>query len=144
MIGWLNSAHVIDWLRVRKRFAHAQCVSQLGQRTRPVKMAAYTLIRSGGGILNGLKCSLKTFTHVPQSGAALLGCKVVERSQWRSSAQLSVQDRIESKRRAALQGGGQARIQAQHKRVENTKKTHKTHTQDCTKYKVERKKSKKK
>ncbi|MCJ8740472.1 hypothetical protein PDJAM_G00059290 [Pangasius djambal] len=43
-------------------------------------------------------------------------CKLLHNTQWRSSAQLSVQERIESKRRAALQGGGEQRIQAQHKR----------------------------
>ncbi|KAK3561369.1 hypothetical protein QTP86_032120 [Hemibagrus guttatus] len=79
-------------------------------------MAAYTLIRSGGGILNALKGSLKTFAHAPQSCAALSGCKLVQNTQWRGSGQLSVQERIESKRRAALQGGGQSRIEAQHKR----------------------------
>lgn len=131
-----------DWLvklRPRRRLvpiaeASCACAVRLGsakgrvsEKLRLVKMAAYTLIRSGGGILTGLKCSLKTFTHVPQSCAALSRCKLSLNTQWRSSAQLSVQDRIESKRRAALQGGGQARIEAQHKRVK-TQKTYSAYT----------------
>uniref|UniRef100_A0A665WSL0 Propionyl-CoA carboxylase beta chain, mitochondrial n=1 Tax=Echeneis naucrates TaxID=173247 RepID=A0A665WSL0_ECHNA len=37
-------------------------------------------------------------------------------SRWYSAGHLSVKERIEAKRRAALAGGGQARIDAQHKR----------------------------
>ncbi|TTH99999.1 Propionyl-CoA carboxylase beta chain, mitochondrial [Bagarius yarrelli] len=80
-------------------------------------MAAFTLIRSSGGILNAVKTSLKTFCNSPQSRSAFSGCKLIHTSRGRTSGQLSVQERIESKRRAALQGGGPSRIEAQHKRI---------------------------
>ncbi|GAA6068892.1 propionyl-CoA carboxylase beta chain, mitochondrial isoform X1, partial [Tachysurus ichikawai] len=77
-------------------------------------MAAYTVMRSGG-FLNALR-ALNTFARVPQTCAALSGGKFLLNTQWRSSGHLSVQDRIESKRRAALQGGGPNRTEGQHNR----------------------------
>uniref|UniRef100_A0A667ZES6 Propionyl-CoA carboxylase beta chain, mitochondrial n=1 Tax=Myripristis murdjan TaxID=586833 RepID=A0A667ZES6_9TELE len=55
-------------------------------------MAAFTVARSSCGLVSGLRASFRSLAH------------------------LSVQERIDKKRKAALVGGGQKRIDAQHKR----------------------------
>ncbi|XP_062873134.1 propionyl-CoA carboxylase beta chain, mitochondrial [Trichomycterus rosablanca] len=75
-------------------------------------MAALTLIRSSSAILTGLKCSLRTLSPVPQASSAAL----LQKTLWRGAGSVSVQERIENKRRAALRGGGGSRIESQHKR----------------------------
>ncbi|XP_067098742.1 propionyl-CoA carboxylase beta chain, mitochondrial [Osmerus mordax] len=81
-------------------------------------MAAFAVARRSCCLLSGLKASVKRLTHVKHGMAA---ASVVQRSllqncRWYSISHLSVQERIDQKRRAALVGGGQKRIDAQHKR----------------------------
>uniref|UniRef100_A0A9J7XJL0 Propionyl-CoA carboxylase beta chain, mitochondrial n=2 Tax=Cyprinus carpio TaxID=7962 RepID=A0A9J7XJL0_CYPCA len=78
-------------------------------------MATYTLMRSSLGLLHGLKCSFKSVGQIPYAGA-LTRSKVLQNARCYSVSHLSVQERIEQKRKAALTGGGQLRIAAQHKR----------------------------
>uniref|UniRef100_A0A673MDL9 Propionyl-CoA carboxylase beta chain, mitochondrial n=1 Tax=Sinocyclocheilus rhinocerous TaxID=307959 RepID=A0A673MDL9_9TELE len=78
-------------------------------------MATYTLMRSSLGILHGLKCSFKSVGQIPYAGV-LTQSKVLQNARCYSVSHLSVQERIEKKRKAALTGGGQLRIAAQHKR----------------------------
>ncbi|KAF4117238.1 propionyl-CoA carboxylase beta chain, mitochondrial [Onychostoma macrolepis] len=78
-------------------------------------MATYTLMRSSLGLLHGLKCSFKSVGQIPYTGA-LTQSKVLQNARCYSVSHLSVQERIEKKQKAALIGGGQLRIAAQHKR----------------------------
>lgn len=82
-------------------------------------MATYTLMRSSLGLLNSLKCSFKSVGQIPYGAAAgaITQSKVLQNARCYSVSHLSVQERIEKKRKAALSGGGQMRIAAQHKRV---------------------------
>ncbi|KAI2667564.1 Propionyl-CoA carboxylase beta chain, mitochondrial [Labeo rohita] len=81
-------------------------------------MATYTLMRSSLGLLNSLKCSFKSVGQIPYGAAAgaITQSKVLQNARCYSVSHLSVQERIEKKRKAALSGGGQMRIAAQHKR----------------------------
>uniref|UniRef100_A0A673MIM6 Propionyl-CoA carboxylase beta chain, mitochondrial n=1 Tax=Sinocyclocheilus rhinocerous TaxID=307959 RepID=A0A673MIM6_9TELE len=72
-------------------------------------------MRSSLGILHGLKCSFKSVGQIPYAGV-LTQSKVLQNARCYSVSHLSVQERIEKKRKAALTGGGQLRIAAQHKR----------------------------
>uniref|UniRef100_A0A9J7X6F7 Propionyl-CoA carboxylase beta chain, mitochondrial n=2 Tax=Cyprinus carpio TaxID=7962 RepID=A0A9J7X6F7_CYPCA len=72
-------------------------------------------MRSSLGLLHGLKCSFKSVGQIPYAGA-LTRSKVLQNARCYSVSHLSVQERIEQKRKAALTGGGQLRIAAQHKR----------------------------
>uniref|UniRef100_A0A4W4ED18 Propionyl-CoA carboxylase beta chain, mitochondrial n=1 Tax=Electrophorus electricus TaxID=8005 RepID=A0A4W4ED18_ELEEL len=80
-------------------------------------MATYTLVRSSR-FLAGIKCPFTSLVHVTKGtvATAVIGSRLLHNSRWYSISHLSVQDRIEEKRRAALVGGGQKRIDAQHKR----------------------------
>lgn len=78
-------------------------------------MAAYGVVRSSCGLINGLRISFRSLalvkhTAVPQTNQ-LRDCRRY------SVSHLSVKERIDMKRKAALVGGGQKRIEAQHKRV---------------------------
>ncbi|TRY58959.1 hypothetical protein DNTS_033928 [Danionella cerebrum] len=77
-------------------------------------MATYTLMRGTVGLLNGLKCSFKNVGQIPYGAVAQ--SKLLRGARCYSSSHLSVQERIEKKRAAALAGGGLQRITAQHKR----------------------------
>lgn len=80
-------------------------------------MAAITVARIGGRFLRGL-CAFKGL-GTGRYGPAVSAVRSVTQQQMRSfcAGHLSVQERIEKKRRAALVGGGQKRIDAQHQRV---------------------------
>jgi len=82
-------------------------------------MATYTLIRSSLGLLHRLKCSFKSVGQIPYGAVAgaFVQSKVLQNARCYSVSHMSVQERIEKKRNAALIGGGQLRIAAQHKRV---------------------------
>uniref|UniRef100_A0A3B3QD99 Propionyl-CoA carboxylase beta chain, mitochondrial n=1 Tax=Paramormyrops kingsleyae TaxID=1676925 RepID=A0A3B3QD99_9TELE len=79
-------------------------------------MAAFTVARSGGRFLRGLYAFKGLGTG--RYGPAVSAVRSVTQQQMRSycAGHLSVQERIEKKRRAALVGGGQKRIDAQHQR----------------------------
>ncbi|CAB1327820.1 unnamed protein product [Coregonus sp. 'balchen'] len=82
-------------------------------------MAAFAVARSSCGLLSGLKASFKTFGQVKHgvAAAAVAQSQLHQQSRrWYSVSHLSVQERIDRKRNAALVGGGQKRIDAQHKR----------------------------
>lgn len=81
-------------------------------------MAAFAVARSSCGLLSGLKASFKTFGQVKHGVASAAGAQS-QLQRWYSVSHLSVQERIDRKRNAALIGGGQKRIDAQHKRVNN-------------------------
>uniref|UniRef100_A0A674CF78 Propionyl-CoA carboxylase beta chain, mitochondrial n=1 Tax=Salmo trutta TaxID=8032 RepID=A0A674CF78_SALTR len=78
-------------------------------------MAAFAVARSSCGLLSGLKASFKTFGQVKHGVAPAAGAQS-QLQRWYSVSHLSVQERIDRKRNAALIGGGQKRIDAQHKR----------------------------
>lgn len=85
-------------------------------------MAAFAVARSRCVLLSGLKASFKTFGQVKHgaASAAVAQSELQQQSRrWYSVSHLSVQERIDRKRNAALIGGGQKRIDAQHKRVNN-------------------------
>uniref|UniRef100_A0A672Q1L8 Propionyl-CoA carboxylase beta chain, mitochondrial n=1 Tax=Sinocyclocheilus grahami TaxID=75366 RepID=A0A672Q1L8_SINGR len=75
-------------------------------------------MRSSLGLLHGLKCSFKSVGQIPHGAAAgaITQAKGLQNARCYSVKHLSVQERIEKKRKAALTGGGQLRIAAQHKR----------------------------
>ncbi|XP_006637759.1 propionyl-CoA carboxylase beta chain, mitochondrial [Lepisosteus oculatus] len=79
-------------------------------------MAAFTVARSSCRLLHGLRSAFKS--HVRINGAAAVSARsdVQLLPRWYSVSHLSVQERIDKKRKAALVGGGQKRIDAQHKR----------------------------
>uniref|UniRef100_A0A4W5R694 Propionyl-CoA carboxylase beta chain, mitochondrial n=1 Tax=Hucho hucho TaxID=62062 RepID=A0A4W5R694_9TELE len=82
-------------------------------------MAAFAVSRSSCGLLSGLKASFKTFGQVKHGVASAAVAQSQLQQQARrcySVSHLSVQERIDRKRNAALVGGGQKRIDAQHKR----------------------------
>uniref|UniRef100_A0A4W5LQI8 Propionyl-CoA carboxylase beta chain, mitochondrial n=1 Tax=Hucho hucho TaxID=62062 RepID=A0A4W5LQI8_9TELE len=82
-------------------------------------MAAFAVARSSCGLLSGLKASFKTFGQVKHGVASAAVAQSQLQQQARrcySVSHLSVQERIDRKRNAALIGGGQKRIDAQHKR----------------------------
>ncbi|XP_071243541.1 propionyl-CoA carboxylase beta chain, mitochondrial-like isoform X2 [Salvelinus alpinus] len=83
-------------------------------------MAAFAVARSSCGLLSGLKASFKTFGQVKHgvASAAVAQSQLQQQARrWYSVSHLSVQERIDRKRNAALIGGGQKRIDAQHKRI---------------------------
>ncbi|CDQ92480.1 unnamed protein product, partial [Oncorhynchus mykiss] len=82
-------------------------------------MAAFAVTRSRCVLLSGLKAYFKTFGQVKHgaASAAVAQSELQQQSRrWYSVSHLSVQERIDRKRNAALIGGGQKRIDAQHKR----------------------------
>lgn len=98
-------------------------------QSRRVKMAAFTVARSSRGLFNGLRVSFGSLT-LPKHGAlsaAVLKRNLLWQCRWYSVSHMSVKERIDKKRKAALVGGGQNRIDAQHKRViivEHSKSVH--------------------
>ncbi|KAL2097640.1 hypothetical protein ACEWY4_006847 [Coilia grayii] len=79
-------------------------------------MAALTAVRCSRGLLNGLKVSFQTSTLIKHGAPAATRSSFLLQSRCYSIGHLTVQERIEKKRNAALVGGGQKRIDAQHKR----------------------------
>ncbi|XP_030574541.1 propionyl-CoA carboxylase beta chain, mitochondrial [Archocentrus centrarchus] len=81
-------------------------------------MAAISVARSSCGLINGLKVSLRSVAQVKYGAisATVPQTNLQQGRRWYSVSHLSVKERIEKKREAALQGGGQQRIEAQHKR----------------------------
>ncbi|KAM8915724.1 propionyl-CoA carboxylase beta chain, mitochondrial [Spinachia spinachia] len=81
-------------------------------------MAAFTMARRSGGLLSGLRTSFRTLAPV-KYGAVAAAQQATSRPgacRWSSAGQLSVKERIDKKRAMALRGGGQNRIDAQHKK----------------------------
>ncbi|XP_056597603.1 propionyl-CoA carboxylase beta chain, mitochondrial [Triplophysa dalaica] len=76
-------------------------------------MATYALMRSSLGLLKSLKYPLRGVYQIPNGTVAQ---SKLQNARWYCSRHMSVQERIEKKRNAALAGGGQKRIDAQHKR----------------------------
>lgn len=74
-------------------------------------MAAYSVARSSCGLFNGLKTSFGSLALAKHGAfASAMPQQILLR-------RYSVKERIDKKRKAALVGGGQNRIDAQHKRV---------------------------
>lgn len=82
-------------------------------------MAAFAVTRGTVGLLHGLRASFRGFAPTKQGNvaAALAPTSLRRDCRWYCVSNLSVKERIDEKRRAALVGGGQKRIDAQHKRV---------------------------
>ncbi|KAK7904042.1 hypothetical protein WMY93_016649 [Mugilogobius chulae] len=78
-------------------------------------MAAFSVARSSCGVLNGLRTSFRSLAQVKNVQTAQ-PCSGQSHRRWYSISHLSVKERIDNKRKAALVGGGQHRIDAQHKR----------------------------
>lgn len=88
-------------------------------RLRRVKMAAFAVARSSCGLLHGLRVSFGNLT-LPKHGAiaaAVPQTNLLRQCRRYSVSHMSVKERIDKKRKAALVGGGQSRVDAQHKRV---------------------------
>ncbi|XP_029983247.1 propionyl-CoA carboxylase beta chain, mitochondrial isoform X2 [Sphaeramia orbicularis] len=81
-------------------------------------MAALSIARSSCGLFNGLRTSFRSLAQVKHGAvvAALPQSSSQRDCRWYSVSNLSVKERIEKKRKAALLGGGQKRIDAQHKK----------------------------
>uniref|UniRef100_A0A7N8XP09 Propionyl-CoA carboxylase beta chain, mitochondrial n=1 Tax=Mastacembelus armatus TaxID=205130 RepID=A0A7N8XP09_9TELE len=81
-------------------------------------MAAFSVARSSCGLVNGLRISFRTLAQVKHGAvAATVPQTSLQRDRrWYSVSHLSVKERIDKKRKEALIGGGQHRIDAQHKR----------------------------
>ncbi|XP_043999148.1 propionyl-CoA carboxylase beta chain, mitochondrial [Gambusia affinis] len=82
-------------------------------------MAAFTVARSTCGLFSGLRVSLRSLAQIKYGAAAAASSPQIPlqvHCRWYSVSHLSVKERIEQKRKAALIGGGQKRIDAQHKR----------------------------
>ncbi|KAM4540482.1 propionyl-CoA carboxylase beta chain, mitochondrial [Fundulus diaphanus] len=86
-------------------------------------MAAFSVARSSCGLFSGLRVSFRSLAQI-KYGAAAAAAAAASSPQTPlppdcrrySVSHLSVRERIEQKRKAALIGGGQKRIDAQHKR----------------------------
>lgn len=79
--------------------------------TRRAMMAAFSVTRSSCGLINGLKSSFGSLALAKHGAlASAMPQQILLR-------RYSVKERIDKKRKAALVGGGQNRIDAQHKRV---------------------------
>lgn len=98
------------------------CFSFPARRCHPstltAMMAAFSVARSSCGLINGLRISFRSLTQV-KHGAVMPQTNLQRDCRWYSVKHLSVKERIEQKRKAALVGGGQKRIDAQHKRVKS-------------------------
>ncbi|KAJ8357108.1 hypothetical protein SKAU_G00199020 [Synaphobranchus kaupii] len=80
-------------------------------------MAALTVAKYSGRFLCRVRSTYRNLVPVNNGGAFALSQPNLQRhARWYSISHLSVEERIDHKRRAALIGGGQARIDAQHKR----------------------------
>uniref|UniRef100_A0A3P9P6Q2 Propionyl-CoA carboxylase beta chain, mitochondrial n=1 Tax=Poecilia reticulata TaxID=8081 RepID=A0A3P9P6Q2_POERE len=82
-------------------------------------MAAFTVARSSCRLFSGLRVSLRSVAQIKYGAAAAASSPQIPLQpdcRWYSVSHLSVKERIEQKRKAALIGGGQKRIDAQHKR----------------------------
>uniref|UniRef100_A0A4W6DPZ3 Propionyl-CoA carboxylase beta chain, mitochondrial n=1 Tax=Lates calcarifer TaxID=8187 RepID=A0A4W6DPZ3_LATCA len=81
-------------------------------------MAAFSVARSSCGFLSGLRVSFRSLAQVKHGAvaASVPQTSLLRDSRWYSVSHLSVKERIDKKRKAALIGGGQKRIDAQHKR----------------------------
>ncbi|TKS86894.1 Propionyl-CoA carboxylase beta chain, mitochondrial [Collichthys lucidus] len=83
-------------------------------------MAAFSVARSSCGLLNGLRLtsfrSLAPVKYGAVAAVAVPQTNLVRDCRRYSVGHLSVKERIDKKRKAALVGGGQHRIDAQHKR----------------------------
>lgn len=86
-------------------------------------MAAFSVARSSCGLLAGLRLtsfrSLAPVKYAAVAAAAVPQTNLVRDCRRYSVGHLSVKERIDKKRKAALVGGGQHRIDAQHKRVKS-------------------------
>ena len=83
-------------------------------------MAAFTVARSGSRLISGLRTSFGGLARVKHGVAAATASRAsVQQQQCRLYAvgHLSVKERIDKKRQEALLGGGQPRIDAQHRKV---------------------------
>ena len=82
-------------------------------------MAAFTVARSSSRLISGLRTSFGGLARVKHGVVAATASQVSLQKQCRRYAvgQLSVKERIDKKRQEALLGGGQPRIDAQHKKV---------------------------
>uniref|UniRef100_A0A7N6A5D8 Propionyl-CoA carboxylase beta chain, mitochondrial n=1 Tax=Anabas testudineus TaxID=64144 RepID=A0A7N6A5D8_ANATE len=82
-------------------------------------MAAFRLAHGSCGLINGLRISFRTLSQVKHGAVAASSVRqtnLQRACRWYSVSHLSVKERIDKKRKAALVGGGQNRIDAQHKR----------------------------
>lgn len=88
-------------------------------RARSVKMAAFTVARTSCGLIHGLRVSFGSLTLQKHGAiaAAVPQTNLLRQCRSYSVSHMSVKERIDKKRKAALVGGGQNRIDAQHKRV---------------------------
>ncbi|KAK5857681.1 hypothetical protein PBY51_010908 [Eleginops maclovinus] len=81
-------------------------------------MAALSVARMSCGLLNGFRTSFRSLTPLKHGAVAtaILHTSLHPDCRRYSVSHLSVKERIDKKRAAALVGGGQQRIDAQHKR----------------------------
>lgn len=90
-------------------------------------MAAFGVAKSSCGLINGLRISFRSLAltkHGLVARAAVPQANLLRDCRRYSVGNLSVKERIDKKRKAALVGGGQNRIDAQHKRVMSANALH--------------------
>lgn len=112
LIGCESASPIPHWLK---------SLSFISARTRRAMMAAFTVARSSCGLINGLRISFRGLALVKHGAvaAAVPQTNLLRDCRRYSASHLSVKERIDKKRKAALVGGGQKRIDAQHKRVKS-------------------------
>lgn len=84
-------------------------------------MAAFSLARSSCGLINELGISFRSLA-LKKHGAVVAAVpqpNLLRDCRWYSVSHLSVKERIDKKRKSALVGGGQSRIDAQHHKVKS-------------------------
>ncbi|XP_037550908.1 propionyl-CoA carboxylase beta chain, mitochondrial, partial [Nematolebias whitei] len=81
-------------------------------------MAAFGVARLSCRLINGFKVSFRSSAEAKYGAPSVCSTQrdLLQDCRWYSVSHLSVKERIEKKRKAALVGGGQKRIDAQHKR----------------------------
>ena len=116
LIGHVSSPPARYWLK-SLRVISVRCQP----RARRKMMAAFSVARNSCGLINGLRVTFRSFAPVKHGAvaAAALQTSLLPDCRRYSVGHLSVKERIDKKRKAALVGGGQKRIDAQHKRVKS-------------------------
>lgn len=91
-----------------------------------VKMAAFGVARLHCRLINNFKVSFRSSAEAKYGAPSVCSMQrdLLQHCRWYSVSHLSVKERIEKKRKAALVGGGQQRIDAQHKKVKTTWSKH--------------------
>lgn len=105
--------------RLLRRYWLNGCLSHCHIRLVTVKMAAFGVARLYCRLINSFKVSFRSSAEAKYGAASVcwMQRELLQHRRWYSVSHLSVKERIEKKRKAALVGGGHNRIDAQHQKV---------------------------